>query len=51
MAGYTAQTSERSIKAIVNAGKLDSTLLNNQDMRDLDWSSKLTYLIKNNLID
>jgi len=51
MAGFTAQTSERSIKAIVNAGKLDSAVLNSDAIKDLDWSSKLIHLIKSNLIE
>ena len=51
MAGFTAQTSERSIKAIVNAGKLDSAVLNSDAIKDLDWSSKLIHLIKSNLVE
>ena len=51
MAGYTSHTSERSIKAIINAGKLDPVKLNDSHLLSLSWAEKLEYLINERLVD
>ena len=46
MAGFTNQTSEKAIQAIINAGKVDSLILQSGSLKNLDWNEKLKYLIK-----
>ena len=50
MAGFTNQTSEKAIQAIINAGKVDSLILQSGSLKNLDWNEKLKYLIKEKLI-
>jgi type IV pilus assembly protein PilB len=50
MAGFTNQTSEKAIQAIINAGKIDNLILQSGSLKNLDWNEKLKYLIKEKLI-
>jgi type IV pilus assembly protein PilB len=50
MAGFTNQTSEKAIQAIINAGKVDNLILQSGNLKNLDWNEKLKYLIKEKLI-
>ena len=45
MSFYSLQTSERAVSAIINAGKIDPVVLNNERYQNLDWSQKLNTLI------
>jgi hypothetical protein len=51
MSYYSQQTSERALNAIINAGKIDPVVLNNERYQNLDWSQKLNTLIKDRLVD
>jgi type IV pilus assembly protein PilB len=51
MSFYSLQTSERAVSAIINAGKIDPVVLNNERYQNLDWSQKLNTLIKDRLVD
>ena len=51
MSFYSQQTSERAVSAIINAGKIDPVVLNNERYQNLDWSQKLNTLIKDRLVD
>jgi len=48
---YSQQTSERTVHAIINAGKIDSVILNNDPYQNLNWPEKLNALIRNRLVD
>lgn len=50
MVGFTNQTSEKAIQAIINAGKIDGLVLHSGNLKNLDWNEKLKYLIKEKLI-
>jgi type IV pilus assembly protein PilB len=50
MVGFTNQTSEKAIQAIINAGKVDNLILQSGSLKNLDWNEKLKYLIKEKLI-
>ena len=51
MSYYSQQTSERALNAIINAGKIDPVVLNNERYQNLDWPGKLSTLIKDRLVD
>ena len=51
MPNYTQQTSERFLNAMVNAGKINPVLFNNDRYQKLDWPEKLNSLIKDRLVD
>ena len=48
---YSQQTSERSLSAIMNAGKIDPAILNNERYQSLNWPEKLNALIREKLVD
>ena len=48
---YSQQTSERAVNAIINAGKIDSVILNNDPYQSLNWPEKLNALIRDRLVD
>lgn len=51
MPSFSPQTSERSIHAILNAGKIDPLLLKSEKYKSLDWPSKLHQFIKDSVIN
>lgn len=51
MPSYSPQTSERSINAILNAGKIDPFILKAEKYKSFDWPSKLHHFIKDGLIN
>lgn len=51
MLQYTDHTSERAIQAIINAGKLDAQIIDQDAYANLAWSEKLLHLIQVNLIN
>ena len=50
MAGFTNQTSEKAIQAIINAGKIDNLILQSAHVKNLESNEKLRYLIQEKLI-
>ena len=51
MAAYSAQTSERTIQAIINAGKFDTSITNDAHYKNLEWPDKLSHLIHQGILD
>ncbi len=51
MAAYSAQTSERTIQAIINAGKIDASITNDGHYKNLEWPDKLSHLIHQGILD
>lgn len=51
MAAYSAQTSERTIQAIINAGKIDTSITNDNHYKNLEWADKLSHLIHQQILD
>ena len=48
---YSPSTSEKAIKAIINAGKLDPKKIETDFFNALDWHEKLRALINDDSID
>ena len=51
MPAYSAQTSERTIQAIINAGKIDPSVTYEAQYKNLDWPERLSHLIHQGILD
>jgi len=51
LVNYSAGTSEKAIKAIINAGRLEENKINSDFFSKLDWHEKLKTLINDGSID
>jgi len=51
LVNYSATTSEKAIKAIINAGRLEESKINSDFFLKLEWSEKLKTLINDGSID